>query len=278
MLVTLDCAGPTRLALRLLPRFRGNWLLATAFFRVIPSAARLRFSRFCSEYEISLDLSDPAQFAIVRNANFEVGAVSAMLGLVRAGDAVIDVGANWGYFSCLAACAAPDGVVLAVEPHPVAYARLLETIRRNRLANVRPVRAALLDAVDKTVELVRPVYRQTTSTYVRASPTGMPTTTLDQLAEALGIRSVRLVKIDTEGAELPILRGGRRLLAEQRPFIIAELSSYAKRFAYSARDVFEYLDSQGYSNVYALADSENLVSITTPGECQALFSPVELEF
>ncbi len=47
-------------------------------------------------------------------------------------------------------------------------------------------------------------------------------TTLDSLVEPLGIRNVSFVKIDVEGHEARVLRGGRKLFSEHRPVIAME--------------------------------------------------------
>lgn len=58
-------------------------------------------------------------------------------------DTVIDVGANIGTFSLVAARAARRGRVFAFEPNPDNYGLLLGNIRRNRMRNIVPTPAAV---------------------------------------------------------------------------------------------------------------------------------------
>jgi hypothetical protein len=49
-----------------------------------------------------------------------------------------------------------------------------------------------------------------------------PVTTLDALWDRCGVPPVQVVKIDVEGYELEVLRGGRRLLTDARPDVLVE--------------------------------------------------------
>ena len=127
------------------------------------------------------------------------------------GDVFVDVGANFGYFTLLAARAVgPGGVVVAVEPSPVTAHRLDETLRRNGVRNVRVVLAAAAaeegavpfyrapwnDAEDSTV----PQEGSELIGEVRALP-------LPALLTETELRRVRVIKVDVEGGELGVLRG-----------------------------------------------------------------------
>jgi FkbM family methyltransferase len=137
---------------------------------------------------------------------------------LRPGDAFIDVGANVGYMSALASkLVGPRGVVVAIEPAPVANTALKETIAMNDLANTRLVTAAVSDRDDILPLFVGPSFlslgRSTTvpraaqghpllreHDRVRAAPLGS-LVTREELATA------RLIKIDVESAEDRVLTG-----------------------------------------------------------------------
>ncbi|HVU52829.1 MAG TPA: FkbM family methyltransferase [Polyangia bacterium] len=116
---------------------------------------------------------------------------------LRPGDVFVDVGANTGYFSLLASpIVGPSGKVLALEASPAIHGLLLDNLRRNRADNVEALNVAVAD---------RP---------------------LDALLTPGLIQKVRLVKIDAEGAEWPVIRGMREALrrAPDDLEVVVELS------------------------------------------------------
>ena len=67
------------------------------------------------------------------------------LDLFRPGQNFLDVGANIGYYTCLAAARSPDGQVYAFEPDPDNFLLLQKNIELNNLDNVSASQAALSD-------------------------------------------------------------------------------------------------------------------------------------
>ena len=175
------------------------------------------------------------------------------------GDTYIDVGANWGYFACIASqVVGTSGLVLAVEPNRDAFGRFQDTVHRNGLVNVLGVSFAAYDDVGRRVSLRRMFYRQTTSSFVRATDGGSPsdvvTNTVDYLCHKASGRSVRLLKVDVEGAELAVLKGARGLLGDVHPWVILEVSSYGSRFGYSPDEVYQFMRTLGYARAYFIND------------------------
>ncbi len=185
------------------------------------------------------------------------------------GDTFVDVGANWGYFTCIGASrVGTSGLVLAIEPSRAANRRLQETVRRHRLANVITVQHAAGSAVGREVSVVRPFYRQTTSSYVQDRRPGRPpdtvTTTLDALREKITAGPVRLVKVDTEGAELPVMRGAASLLERDRPLVVLEASQYCRRFGYTLPQLYGYMREHGYVTAYRVDDDVHHLALSGP--------------
>lgn len=155
------------------------------------------------------------------------------LELVSRGDIVWDVGANVGLFSFAAASlAGPSGRVLAVEPnHFLSYLlRRSAEINRN-VVYVDVLCVALLDSLG--IQDLQLVKRGQASNYLAVVKGGTQaggiqatqkviTVTLDWLLDYFPAPNV--LKIDAEGAEEKILRGGRKLLQTIRPIIFCEVS------------------------------------------------------
>ena len=145
----------------------------------------------------------------------------------------LDVGANQGELTLVAARRAPEGSVIAFEPVPTWFELLGENVRLNGLRNVRLVNAAVAD-IEGTHEMFAPAddhggggHNEGLSTFGRAGeldrPVGVvPTVTLDRFAEREAIDRVDVIKIDVEGAEGLVLSGARELLARCRPVLVLE--------------------------------------------------------
>ncbi len=143
--------------------------------------------------------------------------------LVGEGDVVVDVGANWGYFSILAAtlCGA-GGTVFAFEPHPQNLALLLKNIAANQLRNVQAVQKAVSNQTGKAKLLLsQSGVRHSLHFLPEAwrAPAGAPdsmtvdTVTLDDFFAGRAL-SPKLIKMDIEGAE-PLAVAGMRGLMER---------------------------------------------------------------
>ncbi|MCU1675013.1 MAG: hypothetical protein JWN77_3126 [Frankiales bacterium] len=139
---------------------------------------------------------------------------------LSAGDVFIDVGANIGYYSLLAARVVGEtGQVIAFEPSPTVRAQLTDNLERNGLSarvQVQPV-AAGEAAATVTIYLAGADNLGQTSTRPGAGLTAeaeVPMVRVDDCVPPDVRARVKALKIDTEGDELAALRGATGLLRE----------------------------------------------------------------
>ena len=145
--------------------------------------------------------------------------------LVREGDTVIDAGANWGVHTlCLARLTGASGKVHAFEPHPEVVEELRWHVERNHLRQVSVHACGLLDRAEVLPFVLG---ASTKSSHVSAttstSSVSVPCRTLDSLGEELDLQSLRLFKLDVEGAESMALQGAANTIARFRPHLVIEL-------------------------------------------------------
>jgi len=169
--------------------------------------------------------------------------------LVRPGDVVWDVGANVGLWTFAAAQrAGATGQVLAIEADVwlVALLRASSTLQPAASARVTILPAAAMDrAAVATLQIAGRSrssnalvgFGHTQMGSVRETQTVVGVT-LDWLLSQ--DKPPRVVKIDVEGAEALVLRGGAGLLREARPILVVEVGSE------SAREVSALLHDAGY--------------------------------
>lgn len=163
---------------------------------------------------------------------YEGETVSLFARVLRPGDTVVDVGANHGYFTALAALlVGARGRVEAFEPNPAVAAALRAVLRRNGVEGRVGVHPEALSDRDGWAEFfvsVIPTNDGLSSLLasdealahgaIRADHTlRVPTNTFDAFAARAGLGCVSLLKIDVEGAEALVLGGMQRTLAAHPP-------------------------------------------------------------
>jgi FkbM family methyltransferase len=175
---------------------------------------------------------------------------------------VYDVGANYGYYALKAAAAGKR--VCAFEPVSTTFATLEQSVSRNPgLEKVRLFRLAL-GAQPGTATITRYGSSGNNSIVPRSesavSHIGIIGTeevsvaTIDELIAAGMIEPPGLIKIDTEGFELAVLRGAEQTLREHRPVLIFEFDqTIAADSGTSLGDVERLLHSCDYT-LYGLSD------------------------
>jgi FkbM family methyltransferase len=164
----------------------------------------------------------------------------------------IDIGAYVGLYALVAGLANPIGRVFAFEPAPEVFARLAINVSLNNLKNVRCVQSAVGREVGSARLLMPPRHFPTSSTLspdfaLRKSDQPVPievaVTSLDRFCEDNDLASVDLVKIDTEGTEVDVLKGMRGVIERYCPTIICEVLEGSP-----TRPIIELLSPYGYTS------------------------------
>lgn len=156
--------------------------------------------------------------------------MSFVLHLLRPGDHVLDVGANVGIYSLLAARA--GATVQAFEPIPQAYAVLRDHIVLNHLEDQIQAHPVALGEAPAQIQFTQNL--STTNHALAAGetaedPIDCPVYPLDDWAHA----PPRLLKIDVEGFEMPVLRGAQQTLTHPDLWaILIELNGSGARYGY----------------------------------------------
>ena len=175
---------------------------------------------------------------------FEPNELSFVADTLSTGAVFVDVGANEGLYTALAATIVGHaGRVFAVEPSGRERRRLESHIDRNGLRNVTIVPCAL-DAESGTATLrlaeSRHAGQNTLGDFAYEGVTQagveiVPTCTLDQLVSDHSLDHVDLVKIDVEGNETRVLTGASTTLETLRPTLVLEVQDPSLRARGSSR-------------------------------------------
>ncbi|WP_241179994.1 FkbM family methyltransferase [Humisphaera borealis] len=239
-------------------------LLPFGRYRLMNAVGRRSAATFVAElrqdgkaYRFLCNLQDGIAREVCFTGMYEPQETLVLRQLLSPGQVLLDVGANWGYFTLLAAhCVGSAGRVISLEPDPRLFPQLQTNITLNRLAHVQAIQVAAADR-EGTMTLagfdeagenfgVSRLVANGDKVHGRCFP--VRTASLDTILEEYNIDTVDVLKMDIEGAEGLALRGleqslsthrVRRLLLEVHPHDLL-------RYGIRAEDILQSLTNFGY--------------------------------
>ncbi|MBI2013509.1 MAG: FkbM family methyltransferase [Candidatus Colwellbacteria bacterium] len=173
---------------------------------------------------------------------------------LKSSDIFYDVGANYGFYSALAKALVRDGEIHAFEPHPL----LTECLNKSFPSGVFINQAALADKVGEITLYDKYVNGHSGGSTIlegvgeisanRSHALKISAISLDDYVKTR--RPPTIVKIDVEGAESLVIRGGAQTLKKHKPVVIMEVwgkdlwNKYSRsaagmlfEFGYSANEI-----------------------------------------
>ncbi len=177
----------------------------------------------CFDKKLRLDLSkhDVGHKSIIFNGYYELDLTKNIIGLAKKGGVLIDVGANYGYFSCLWASQNEKNKVHAFEASPRNIKALNNNIEKNRLKNQVDINPVALGKEIGMLNFDMVLEDQQTgwggfSTQINANSIEVQVNTLDSYATDMNLVKIDVLKIDTEGADTWVLYGAKNLLKQKK--------------------------------------------------------------
>lgn len=147
--------------------------------------------------------------------------------MLRPGMQVIDIGANYGLYTLtMAKAVGSEGKVYAFEPAGTTVSYLQQSIRRNQMANVELIQGGLSNREGKAKLCLNPNSELNKLIRQPEKHESYETIRLFRLDDCLakyGWRDIAFVKLDAEGEESNIIKGGSRFLSSQSPLIMFEV-------------------------------------------------------
>lgn len=199
--------------------------------------------------------------------------------IVTDGDVVLDVGANIGSISILAASKGEKVSVFAFEPTE----KLLPLIRENIGVNQFEKRIMVFQTAvsDKNGNVSFVLKKESEVNHIDTNNSknsvSINSITLDSFAKQNRINKIDLLKVDVEGAEMLVFRGSKRLLQNnQVRIILFEVNKNSLQFGYSAQQLVEFFRQNNYfvfffckhdrlelvPNKFIFKDTSNLVAVS----------------
>lgn len=167
-----------------------------------------------------------------------------LLHLLRPDDLFVDIGANIGSYSILAA-AEIGARTISFEPVPSTFQRLSDNIAINHVTHLA---TPLNMALGNQKGVVHFTTHMDSINHV-ATPGEQNTieVPIDLLDTVLAGSSPTLMKIDVEGFETDVIKGGGRTFAQSSlKAVIIELNGSGQRYGYDERWIHDFFVQQGY--------------------------------
>lgn len=252
--------------------------------------------RFVTQFEGSINfwvsLSDHIESQIFWQGVQEGdrGEVKLLKSLLAPQSVFIDVGANIGAFSLMAARRLPQGKVHSFEPSPYHIKKLNSNLLLNRFNNIQ-IHPVALSSKLGPAKLYFPKSKGSLENTGMASQfefdvmsyriEDIECVRLDDYLESYNISKVNIIKIDVEGAELDVLIGARQTIYRNRPHVLMEVNSdHLHRAGRNFYEVIDFWNSANYK-IYKIGHGAELTPIHVVSDfCfhQNIYcSPVELD-
>lgn len=208
---------------------------------------------------------DQKMAAILERGELPSGEVLAIArAFADAKSTVLDIGAHIGTFSVPMAASA--GKVVSFEPSPESFALLSRNAAENK-APLTLVNKAL--GSEKGSGTLHSRSASNAGANTLAAGGDIPVTTLDD-----EVAHADVIKMDVEGMELAVLRGGARLIERARPVVLFEVNlSQLRAHGVSVRPLARFFTTRGYRLYYPLEKENKLARVRNASLLTAFIAP-----
>jgi FkbM family methyltransferase len=214
------------------------------YFRLFCNLVRGRKIRASIDgLAFDLDLGETVDVSLFLQ-QYEVEVSAAIEKYGRAGMTALDIGANIGAHTLrLAKKIGPTGTVHAFEPTDFAFEKMQRNLELNAITNVVPHKLALST---NNLRSQRIQYRSSwpTNGLALEKESVVDFQRLDDVLKELRTGKVSLIKLDVDGNEYSVLRGGEAMLRRDQPIILLEV--WGPNFTFDETNPFVFLKTLGY--------------------------------
>lgn len=174
-------------------------------------------------------------------------------------ETIFDIGGNIGYISLLLKKAYPNAEIHTFEPIHSTF----DVLKKNCELNDCELKINECGLSDKSGYFTYYFYPEDSGNSSMRNLSNRESVeeikaevkTLDSYVEENGVENIDFMKIDVEGAEFSVLKGGAETLKKYHPIMFVELlRKWSAPFGYKPQDVIDYLKDFGY-NCYVFSSN-----------------------
>lgn len=226
-----------------------------AFEKIVPNYYQYKHKTLRSYsrkgIHFKVDISDWLGYCAyfnIKNEPYDV-----LFSLIKKNMTIIDVGSNIGFMALnMASLTGNNGIVYAFEPDWYNYTYLKNNIDLNQGLNIKSFQLGVGSTTEKRKLVVfnesnrgenKITLDPGTKSYSEIS-----IITLDDFIEEKNIQRIDVLKIDTEGFEMNVLKGAKKLIERFKPILFVEIDEEnIREQGSSAKEVIIHLINLGYT-------------------------------
>lgn len=193
----------------------------------------------------------------------------------------IDVGANVGILSACAALKAMHGKVISIEPTDT-FNYLVQNLSKlpSQSGSIEFLNLAIGNSTGQRKDQIYKIWGEKPVADLYQFKK------LDDVVSELELNRIDVIKIDTDGFELEVLKGAKNTIQKFRPILIVEVNEALATRGVSIQEIFDFMIEQRYTSAQILDGGNfifqsnwkigdvwpNSISISTDRERMSLYS------
>ena len=165
--------------------------------------------------------------------------------LSKKSEYILDVGANIGWYTCVAGCVS-DAYIFSVEMDKNNLYRLKKNVKINKIEEKVDVLDLAISDKKKTMSYKNKKGEANSGYRISAGGVGSKKVKCDTIDSLFG-EKIDLIKVDVEGHEMNVLMGGRMSIESQKPDIVVEVHPVLlRKYGFESKDLISFAKSMGY--------------------------------
>lgn len=239
-----------RITVRVISALTGRG--AGKFATLLPKGQKYLVRKYCGIYKFNVDTTYPMEASIWLCGVYDIVTTNFLRKVLHPGDVFLDIGANCGALTLVAASLVGDGKIYAFEPgHRISY-RLQANIDLNPqlkdIVKVLPfglgtTKGQLFYHEDQN-------YRGNGALHASYDGIAVDVISLDEWVFLEKLDKIDAIKIDVEGMEYEVIMGAKAVLEKYHPIIYFEtLEIFFNHTSYDIKTIYTFLYSLGYKIV-----------------------------
>lgn len=203
--------------------------------------------------------------ALIYGKSYQYMVRQAIESSLSQGGCFLDIGANIGYFSLLAA-KIPNVTVLSFEPSPREIIRLYRNIVLNKFTNIIVFPYGLAEKKSSMDLYIDGDYNSGRNSVIQLKHLKDKNSltcnflALDDVIAQEIIENIRVCKIDVEGYEFPVLLGMKNSIKFMKNtlFLVEISPTFYSQLGYKTEDIYNFFSTYGYHPKFGLNKNKNI--------------------